>query len=339
MDQYNMIDVINSNGKNNIGVEKVKYDAVHIIYSCDISNIKDVLKIEVKYLHLDEHIFITTKEMTIRSFLEQHEKNAKIIKIYTFNGYYRNETLHKNYSNPDYSFYQVDFKEIKKYISYYQTDFMKYYLNDNDKTNYDLINSITNMSELYNDLNSNNNKKLELENSIKSKETYENMIFDNEILNEFCPVCTEKYIDNIDNMCCLSCNHLICLGCVKKMVKDECPICREKYNKSSVKPNKYLINIIKSDATFVLYSIYNKNIKELNIINEKISIINDIIKNRKTSILKNKIYVSCITEEIIFWNSIDENSEINFETIDLNLKKRKNIELDINSNKEKKTNI
>lgn len=337
MDQYNLVDFINKNYDRNIGTTNVTL-TIDVIYSCIIDNKDDqLLQIEVKYLHINKYKFILTNEMTIKKLLKHHEKNAKIIKIYTFNDHHRNDTLHKSYSNPDYSYYKIDYKEIKKYIAYYQIDFMKYYLNDHNKINYNLLNSITNMTELHDDLNINNKKKLKLENKINPKETYENVIFDNDILNESCPVCTEKYIDNIDDMCCLLCNHLICLECVKKIKKSECPMCRQEFNKSFIKPNKYLINIIKNDETFKLYDAHNTNINKLNIINEKISVINDIIKNRKISISKNKKYLECINEEINFWNLNDENSQVNFETINLNLKKRKNIECDVDSNKEKKT--
>lgn len=341
MDAYFFVDFINNNiniSAKVLSETDVIFSTVDIIYSCFNDKENFPPKIQIKYFHLDEYACTANDLMTIRNFLEKHVKNEKIIKIYTFNNIHSNDILYRAYSDPNYSFYKIDYNEIKKYISYYQTDFMKYYLNDHDaNNNNNLVDSIKNMSELHIHLNSNNKRKLKLEKDASSNKKYGNVLSDDDILNDYCPVCTEKYIDNIDNICCLLCNHLVCFECIKKIEKDECPICREQYKKSLIKPNKHLINIIKKDVVFIGYNTYNKNTKELNSINEKITIINDIIKNRKVSILKNKKYLKCISKEINFWNDIDENSEMNYKIINLNFKKRKNIKID--SKKEKKPKI
>ena len=321
------------------GYMKVFFESLDVIFPKLIC-IKNKNRIVFFHLSLDAKELDLKLNSSINGFLSFYENKTKKIKnygivekasnfatnkIFIFNG-----LLYKKYKNKEPMIYKINMNEIKKYISYYHFDFIKYYLNDFTKINANLTDSIKNITFLYDDLNEINKRILNLKNKINSNKKFvdfdKDIVFENNILNESCPVCTEKYINNINSICCLLCNHLICYDCVMKIENDECPLCRAEYDKSIVKPNKHIIDMINNDKQVTTYISFANDIKELKKFNKLLDIVKYIISNRKNSILQKKEYLGCVSEEIDFWKNINENSEINIETITLMFTKRTAIE-------------
>jgi hypothetical protein len=111
------------------------------------------------------------------------------------------------------------------------------------------------VDELQESLKANN---LEIENSNKEMENLKPLI---KLPEVNCPACLQDFLDIPDKVVILSCSHMICIDCVKKIVSQSCPLCKALFVLSGVRVAAWLRDQILADP-FVIKEKNRKLVKE-----------------------------------------------------------------------------